>query len=273
MNRLSRLRFAAILLTAGLALTVPFDCRAQGCSSGKTVWSDEFDGTGLPDSSRWSYEKGYIRNNEMQYYTVGRTENVRRENGCLVISALNDSAMIDGKLRPVTSASIHTRGKAEWKYGRIEVRAKLPSCLGSWPAIWMMPARATYGGWPKSGEIDIMEHVGYDRDRLYVNAHTEKYNHTKNTGRGTGVDLPNPDKEFNVYAIDWRRDVIEWFVNGRKIFSIENTENTWEAWPFNDHPFYLILNFAFGGDWGAARGTDVSALPQNFYVDYVRVYE
>ena len=238
----------------------------------RLVWNDEFTGTGLPDTSRWGYERGYIRNNELQYYTVGRPENARQQDGNLIICAINDSAVIDGDIRPVTSASLITRNKGDWKYGRIEVRAKLPSSLGTWPAVWMMPTKSVYGGWPKSGEIDIMEHVGYDPDKIYFNLHTEKYNHTKGTGRGSWIDCPSPDKEFNIYAIEWFEDHIDWFFNDRKIFTIMNDEPGWEAWPL-DQPFYLILNFAFGGAWGAQRGVDTSALPGMYYIDYVRVFQ
>ena len=140
------------------------------CSpTSKLVFEDHFDGEGLPDSTRWNYEEGYVRNGELQYYTVARPENCYQKDGCLHIVCRNDSARIEqglfGKawatpvdttrcdsVAPVTSASITTRGLGEWKYGRVEVRAKLPDCRGSWPAIWMMPARDTYGKWPRSGE-------------------------------------------------------------------------------------------------------------------------
>ena len=193
------------------------------------VWSDEFDGTGLPDPEKWSYEKGYVRNREMQYYTVDRKENAVQRDGYLVIAAHNDSAMIDGEIRPVTSASIISKGKGDWKYGRVEVCAKLPMCLGTWPAIWMMPTKGTYGGWPKSGEIDIMEHVGYDPDKIYFNLHTDKYNHTKGTGRGSSVNCPHPDKEFHVYAVEWFEDHIDWFFDDKKVFSVQNEGDGWES--------------------------------------------
>jgi beta-glucanase (GH16 family) len=236
------------------------------------VWNDEFNDSGLPDSSKWSYEKGYVRNREMQYYTVRRAENAVQRDGNLVITARNDSAMIDGEIRPVTSASLITRNKGDWKYGRIEVRAKLPMCLGTWPAIWMMPTTRVYGGWPKSGEIDMMEHVGYDPHKIYFNLHTDKYNHTKGTGRGASVDCPNPDKEFHVYAVEWFEDHIDWFFDDKKVFSIQDDGEGWESWPL-DQPFYLILNFAFGGAWGGSNGVDLSGLPQEYHIDYVRVFQ
>jgi len=236
------------------------------------VWHDEFEGAGLPDTSKWSYEKGYVRNREMQYYTDSRAENAVQRGGYLVITARNDSAMIDGDIRPVTSASIRSRNKGDWQYGRIEVRAKLPSSLGTWPAIWMMPTTNTYGGWPRSGEIDMMEHVGYDPHKIYFNLHTGKYNHTLGTGRGASVDCAHPEKEFHVYAVEWFEDHIDWFFDEKKVFSVENDGTGWESWPL-DQPFYVILNFAFGGAWGGQQGVDLTKLPQNYYIDYVRVFQ
>jgi GH35 family endo-1,4-beta-xylanase/beta-glucanase (GH16 family) len=236
------------------------------------VWQDEFDGSGLPDASKWSYEKGYIRNREMQYYTEGRIENAVQRNGNLVITARNDSILIDGEIHPVTSASIRSKDKGDWLYGRIEVRAKLPSCLGTWPAIWMMPTKGTYGGWPKSGEIDIMEHVGFNPDRIFFNLHTGKYNHSIGTGRGTSVVCPDPHKDFHVYAVEWFEDHIDWFLDDKHVFSVKNDGTGWESWPLV-HPFYLILNFAFGGAWGGQQGVDLTQLPQSYFIDYVRVFQ
>ncbi len=274
-----RTKMTQIICVACIALLV-------GCAAGNDpqpfpggsgkythlVWQDEFDKEGLPDTSKWNYERGYLRNRELQYYTVGRTENVTQRNGNLVITARNDSAMIDGQVCPVTSASITSRNKGDWKYGRIEVRAKLPLCLGTWPAIWMMPTKGTYGGWPKSGEIDIMEHVGYEPNKIYFNLHTEKYNHTKGTGRGSSVDCSDAYKEFHVYAVEWFEDHIDWFFDNNKVFSVQNDQTGWESWPI-DQPFYIILNFAFGGAWGGQKGVDLSALPQEYLIDYVRVFQ
>lgn len=238
----------------------------------KLVWADEFDGKGLPDKEKWSYEKGYVRNRELQYYTVERLENAELRDGTLVITARNDKAKIDGEERPITSASLHSRGKGDWQYGRIEARAKVPSCLGSWPAIWMMPSQPKYGGWPKSGEIDILEHVGYDPDKLYFNLHTEKYNHTKGTGRGSSIDFKNPHEDFHIYAVEWFEDHIDWYFDDQKVFTVKNDEPGWEAWPL-DQPFHVKVNFAFGGAWGAAKGVNADALPQEFVIDYVRVFQ
>jgi len=237
----------------------------------KLVWNDEFDGKGLPDKEKWSYEKGYVRNREMQYYTVERIENAELRDGTLVITARNDKAVIGGQERAITSASLHSKDKGDWLYGRIEARAKVPSCLGSWPAIWMMPSKPKYGGWPKSGEIDILEHVGFEPDKVHFNLHTEKYNHTKNTGRGTSIDFKNPHEDFHIYAVEWFEDHIDWYFDDRKVFTVKNDEPGWEAWPF-DQPFHVKVNFAFGGSWGASKGVNPDALPQEFIVEYVRVF-
>ena len=273
MRKVFYIGFIVLLLVAcssGKKVSEPYPGGSGKYS--RLVWNDEFVGTGLPDPAKWSYEKGYIRNQELQYYTVERAENAVQRNGNLVITARNDSALIDGKIRPITSASVISKGKGDWKYGRVEVHAKLPSCLGTWPAIWMMPTTNTYGGWPKSGEIDIMEHVGYEPDRIYFNLHTEKYNHTKGTGRGTSVSCPHPDKDYHVYAVEWFEDHIDWFLDDEKVFSLQNDGTGWVSWPI-DQPFYLILNFAFGGAWGAQKGVDLSGLPQEFCIDYVRVFQ
>lgn len=238
----------------------------------KLVFADEFEKDGLPDPEKWGYEKGYIRNNEKQYYTVGRLENARVKDGCLVITARKDDFQDGDKTYPITSASVTSRSKAAWKYGRIEVKAKVPRSLGTWPAVWMLPNHREYGGWPRGGEIDILEHVGYDPDKVHFNAHTGKYNHTKGTGKGTSVNLKNPEKEFHIYAVEWFEDRIDWYLDDKKVFTFANENSGVDAWPF-DKPFYVIVNLAFGGAWGGAKGVDENALPQEYFIDYVRVFQ
>lgn len=238
----------------------------------KLVFQDEFNKAGMPDTTKWVYEKGYIRNGEMQYYTARRRENCYTADGLLHIVALNDSARIDGEIRPVTSASIQTRGKHFWKYCYVEVRAKLPKCLGSWPAIWMMPEKSVYGSWPRSGEIDIMEHVGYDPDKVHFSVHSLKYNHMINTQFTSHTVMPGTDKEFHVYGLEWKEDSITWFIDGKPYYTVTNEKTGWEAWPF-DQDFYLKLNQAFGGGWGGSQGVNLKELPQDYQIDYVRIYQ
>lgn len=261
------LRFIPVMLIVVLAFAA--------CKKEKTyttlVWSDEFDYTGAPDSTKWGYEIGYIRNNEMQYYT-NKPENSRVENGNLVIEARSDSSVIGADTVRVTSASLNTFGKQDWKYGKIEVRAKIPSFLGSWPAIWMLGSNISEVGWPKCGEIDIMENVGYDPDTVHFNIHTEAYNHVKGTNKGQKVFLKDPEADYHVYAVEWYEDRLDFFLDSKKVFTFANEGKGTEVWPY-DKAHYLILNFAVGGAWGGSRGVDLNALPQQYLIDYVRVYQ
>jgi len=233
------------------------------------LWSDEFDYEGLPNSEKWVYDVGDHGwgNNELQFYTENEPLNARVEQGLLIIEAHQDSSYEKG----YSSARLLTRGQAAWKYGYIEVKAKLPEGVGTWPAIWMLPEENKYGGWPKSGEIDIMEHVGYDQGIIHGTVHTEAFNHTKGTQKGKQINVPDCSEAFHVYAVDWLEDKIDFYLDGEKYHTFENTGNGWEEWPF-DHPFHLILNIAVGGNWGGSQGIDPNIWPQRMEIDYVRVY-
>lgn len=231
-------------------------------------WKDEFEGSGLPDSTKWGYEHGFIRNEEKQVYTRRRTENARQEDGHLVITARKERYQ-DASY---TSASLHTRGKAHWTYGRIEVRAKLPSGRGMWPAIWMLGTNIDDVGWPACGEIDIMEYVGFEPGLIHGHVHTAAFNHVDGTARGASIEVEAPAEQFHVYAIEWTPFQIDFFVDGQNYFTFRNTGGGGAEWPFNE-PFYLILNAAVGGSWGGQQGIDDSIFPQEYRIDYVRVYE
>lgn len=236
----------------------------------KLVWSDEFDYSGLPDSTRWGYDTGGHGwgNNELQFYTARRSENARVENGLLVIQARKEAYVN----KQYTSARLVTKNKGDWKYGRMEVRARLPKGRGMWPAIWMLPTKWEYGGWPESGEIDIMEHVGYMPDSVFGTVHTEAFNHVKGTQKGKSILCKDVYDAFHVYAIEWQQDRIDFFIDNKQYFSFGNNKSGVAAWPF-DREFHLILNIAVGGNWGGARGVDDSIFPQQMEVDYVRVYQ
>lgn len=252
----------------------------------KLVWSDEFDQAGVPDPARWDYETGFIRNDEKQFYTRARQENARVENGLLVIEARKErfknpafgSENASRKRRNApefadyTSASLMTRGKASWTHGRIEVRAKLPSGRGTWPAIWMLGTNIAHVGWPACGEIDIMEFVGYDPGVVHANIHTKAYNHVQRTGKGDKIKVPDASDAFHAYAVEWFPDRMDFFVDDQKYFTFRNEGNGSEVWPF-DRGHYLILNLAIGGAWGGTKGIDDSIFPQKYLIDYVRVYE
>lgn len=232
------------------------------------IWSDEFDYTGLPDQTKWNYEVGLVRNNEKQYYTEKRLENARVENGHLIIEAKKETY----KGSEYTSVSLITKNKEEWQYGRIEVKAKLPTGVGMWPAIWMLGKNISKVGWPQCGEIDIMENVGFDPLVIHANIHTEAYNHVKGTNKGNKITIEDPSKDFHVYAVNWSKEKMEFFVDDNLYFTFYNKNKTTKEWPF-DQPFYLILNIAVGGGWGGQKGIDDSIFPQQMIIDYVRIYE
>jgi beta-glucanase (GH16 family) len=254
------------MLLAMFVLAVIVGCSKQ--SERKLVWSDEFDYQGLPDSTKWTYEEGYERNNELQYYTKARLENARVQDGVLIIDTRKDNF----EDHPITSASVTTEGKASWSSGRIEVRAKIPSVLGSWPAIWMLGVNRREVGWPTCGEIDILEHVGYNQDFIHANVHTKTYNHAIGTGKGDKINVEAPYSDFHIYAVEWTQERMDFFFDDQNYFSFENEGTGNAEWPY-DKPHYLILNTAFGGAWGGNEGVDESELPIQFLIDYVRVYE
>ena len=242
------------------------------CEPGDLVWSDEFDEDGIPSASRWRYEAGGHGwgNQELQFYTTVRSRNAWVEDGSLIIEARKQP----WSGRAYTSARLLSR--EEWLYGRFEVRAILPSGRGTWPAIWMLPDLSKYGGWPRAGEIDIMEHVGFSPDRVHFTVHTDAYNHQRGTQRGSQIRVPTARSEFNVYAMEWTPSEIRGYVNDRNYFRFRNQRLTNSAaddrqWPF-DHPFHFVLNIAVGGTWGGQQGIDPDIWPQRMQIDYVRVY-
>lgn len=238
--------------------------------SKKLVWSDEFEAAGAPDPSKWDYDlgDGGWGNNELQDYT-NDSKNVRVENGKLIIEARHGGA---GE-KPYTSARIVSRKKGDWLYGRIEIKARIPKGRGTWPAIWMLPTDWKYGGWPESGEIDIMEHVGYDPGVIHFNTHTETYNHVKKTNVDAKTVVAGCQDQFHVYAIDWSKDRIDFLVDDKVVHShIRKNTDTYKEWPF-DQRFHLLMNIAVGGNWGGAKGVDDTIWPQRMEVEYVRVYQ
>jgi beta-glucanase (GH16 family) len=246
--------------------------------SAKLIWSDEFNGASL-DMSKWSFDTSRNKlgwyNKELQYYAANRSENLRLENGKLIIELRKDPAAIkkfpDWGGQQYSSAKIVTKGKAAFTYGFVEVSAKLPCARGTWPAIWMLPEESS--AWPDGGEIDILEQVGSQPNVAHATLHTKLFNHVLHTGRGAETAVPKACTAFHRYQLAWTKDAITIGVDDRAYMRVRNDQPGGRgAWPF-DAPFYLILNLAMGGDWAAAKGIDDAALPQRMEIDYVRVWQ
>ncbi|MDX2065255.1 MAG: glycoside hydrolase family 16 protein [Fimbriimonadaceae bacterium] len=232
------------------------------------VWKDDFE-NGQYDPDSWGFEEGYVRNGEAQYYTRARKENLRVGNGRLIIQARKDNW--EGK--PITSASLTTKGKREFRYGRIEAMVKIPTGRGTWPAVWTLGTNVDQVGWPKCGELDILENVGYDPDGIHANIHVDAYNHMRKTGKGRRITADRkPYESFNLYALEWYPNRVDFFFNEQKYFSFAREANATEAtWPF-DKPQYLILNLAIGGAWGGQQGIDDAIFPATMEVEYVKYF-
>lgn len=230
----------------------------------KMVWNDEFSTPGLPDASKWGYDVGGggWGNNELEYYTNARLENASVADGVLSITARKES--YEGS--NYTSVRMTSAGKGDWLYGKVVARAKLPRSVGIWPAIWLLPTDWEYGGWPNSGELDLMENVGYDSTRIYSTIHAIGMD------KGGNTALANPWDDWHEYRMEWFADSVCFYVDDTQIFVYQNAHTGYETWPF-DKRFHLLLNIAVGGNWGGAKGFDDSRYPQTMQVDYVRVYQ
>lgn len=230
------------------------------------VWSEEFNYEGAPATENWGYDIGDHGwgNNELQNYT-NSTENAFVKNGLLTIKAKKVG-------EKWTSARLVTKNKQDFLYGRIEAKARLPKGRGTWPAIWMLPTDWEYGGWPESGEIDIMEHVGYDPAVVHGTVHTGAYNHVKGTQLGKSLNINGFNEMFHVYAVEWTPEKIDFFIDDQKYFTFENDHQAdFMTWPFNKR-FHIILNIAIGGGWGGKEGIDPELNEAIMEIDYVRVY-
>ncbi|TWU55905.1 glycoside hydrolase family 16 protein [Rubripirellula reticaptiva] len=240
----------------------------------KLVWSDEFNGTSL-DYSKWGIEENAFGggNQELQIYT-DRSENVRVEGGNLVLEARHDNAGISGTTREYSAGRVRTKNRGDWKYGRIEVRAKLPIGQGIWPAIWMLPTDNKYGTWASSGEIDIMEYRGQTPNEVLGTLHYGGvWPNNTHTGASMKLDQGNFSDDFHTFAMDWQEGKITWSVDGKPY----QTQTSWTSAggefpaPF-DQRFHLLLNLAVGGGFVGAPD-DSTSFPQQMLIDFVRVYQ
>lgn len=241
------------------------------------VWSDEFNGSVI-DESVWKFQIGPNVNQEKQFY---KKENARIEGGNLVITGKIEETVYGKSVYKYTSARLHTQNSVKVKYGKVEARISLPAGKGTWPAFWMMPNDSKYGTWPRSGEIDIMEHVGSQPTMISNAVHTKLKN---GTGKPSGnwsqrYNVENIENNFHTYSIEWiegyynGNDAIIFYVDNERRAAVQQSDyrtSTFEDWPFNQD-FFIILNLALGGTWGG--DIDDSAFPMDMKVDYVRVYK
>ncbi len=243
--------------------------KATDTGEWKLSWSEEFNYNGLPDSNKWSYNVGGHGwgNNELQYYTDGDISNASVSNGTLKITALQQKK--EGK--DYTSARLVTDKKADFTYGKIEIRAKLPPGRGLWPALWMLGSNVGDVGWPDCGEIDIMEHVGFEKDSVFGTIHSKAYNHIINTQKGKKIFIKNPYDEFHLFTLEWTPERMDFLLDNTLYNHIQNEHKTTAEWPF-DSPFYLIVNLAVGGNLGGKKGVDTTVFPAVLEVDYIRIY-
>ncbi len=236
--------------------------------TGKMLWRDEFNGVGLPDSTKWGYEEGFVRNKESQYYTKARVENCYEENGNLIIESKKENYQGGS----YTSASINTLDKFSFTGNiRVEVRAKLPHGKGIWPAIWMMGANRPEVGWPRCGEIDVMEFVGKTPITVFGTLHwwdstvAGPQNHKSKGSKLFPDDLQNA---FHVYGMSRIGNRVQLFIDDQIYLDFTAPATAFPG-TFSG-PLYLLLNTAIGGSWGGE--IDDSIFPQKYFVDYVRVY-
>jgi len=272
---------SAILLTAlaQASFTInnaAYDAPMRPPAHSRLMWSDEFSGRSL-NLRKWRFDTSRNKddwfNGEQQHYSAGRRQNVRVDNGRLIICArhetLDPAKFPDWGGQHYTSAKIVSKGSG-WTYGFYEVRAKLPCARGTWPAIWMLPVNMRK--WPDDGEIDIMEQVGSDPNVIVASLHTALFNHVKKTQRSAQKRLETSCSAFHRNQLDWRPDSITIDFDDRAYMRVKNDQPGGKgAWPFNT-PFEMILNLAIGGDWAAAKGIDDDAMPQRMEIDYVRVW-
>ncbi|TXL87889.1 glycoside hydrolase family 16 protein [Streptomyces sp. IB2014 016-6] len=280
-RRRTALYTLALLCTSGAVAAVPAGASAAAdphpaAAPAAVKFADEFDGpagSGV-DGSKWQIETGdNVNNHERQYYTSGNSNAQLDGQGNLVITARKENP---GNYQcwygtcEYTSARLNTSGKFDSAYGRVEARMKIPRGQGIWPAFWMLGSNMGDVGWPNSGEIDIMENVGFEPNTVHGTLHGPGY--SGEGGIGAGYSLPNGEAfadNFHTFAVDWAPDSIKWSVDGQVFQTRTPADLGGREWVFNK-PFFLILNLAVGGYWpGDPDGSTV--FPQQLVVDYVRV--
>lgn len=236
--------------------------QSPGSKGMKLVWSDEFNYKGLPDSTKWNFDVGGNGwgNNELQYYTAKDTSNAVVENGYLKITARKQTS---DKI-PYTSARLLTKNKADFKYGRIEVRAQIPAAIGTWPAIWMLGKNIDMAGWPACGEIDIMEHRGRELNKIFGTLHYP--GHSGSNADGKTITISTATTAFHIYSAEWNASDIKIYVDNQLCHTVINNNSL----PFNQN-FFILLNVAMGGNF--AGKVDPLFSDDAMKIDYVRVFQ
>ena len=250
------------LLLLGLSILF-FSCQNQ---KRELVWEENFDGNVLNEKD-WNFELGNgcpdlcgWGNDESQIYTK---DNLRLENGHLIITAKKNHESL------YTSSRVTTKNKKEFQYGRMEILAKLPLGKGLWPAIWMLGTNISDVGWPLCGEIDIVEYVGREPNMVFTSLHTaDSFGNTKNTRRDIFEGI---EEGFHLYVLDWNQDKIDFYIDKQLFYSFAPENKTRVIWPF-DQTFYFIINLAIGGNFGG-KEIDDSIFPEEFTIDYIKVYQ
>ena len=229
----------------------------------KLIFEENFN-KNLIDEGKWNVlEYNRMANGELQAYLK---DNVKVENGNLIITSKSEKLLE----REFTSGKLTTKGKFSFCKGKIEVVAKLPTAVGSWPAIWMMPEDTT-GGWPKCGEIDIMEHVGHKKNEAFFSIHTKDYNHTIGTQFTKTINIANLTEGFHKYSFIWMDDKLEWLVDDITYFEVHRHQLPIEGnWPF-DKNYYLILNSAVGGNFCEGK-LNKDDFPCEFIIKSIKVF-
>ena len=266
------LKIILLVLAVGISLAMILNGSSSRFSE---VWMDDFSGDKI-DETKWTIETGNgcpnlcgFGNNEAQYYTDEQS-NIRIEDGMLIIEAhkTNDPQ------RPFTSGKLITKHKADWRYGKIEMKAKLPKGKGTWPAFWMLPTfKDGSMKWPLDGEIDIMEHVGFNQGMIYGTIHTQKYNGSIGTQKSDSLFIRDAHSSFHVYGIEWSPSEISWYIDDQKYLTLKKNDDDYTGWPFDENEYHLILNLAVGGNWGGRMGIDEGIWPQQYVIDYVKYYK
>lgn len=254
-----------------LLLALGHQVQAQpGRFEATPFWSDEFSIDGPPDPKRWGFNLGGHGwgNQELQFYTA-RPENARVQDGKLILEARKE----DYQGCAYTSARLVTKDRCDFVYGKVVVRAKLPKGRGTWPAIWMLASQHEFGKdyWPDNGEIDIMEHVGFEPGKIHASIHSKSFNHLAKTQKTAQLMVDDASEAFHDYSLEWTPETIRVTVDEKAYFEFHNPGKSWQEWPF-DEPFHLLLNVAVGGFWGGMQGVDESIWPQRMEVDFVRIY-